>query len=356
MVGGNVLQHVIGTFLCLVFFALMSASNAQANQCSSYLAIHEILSAEGGVMTIDDEGGFRQLKATSYNIGECATSTNFATGKQFVGNYSLIGLTSPLGSGECATRAIAGRKVMESMQAIVIRTNGWMLEPHSIDLDDIDSEMKVPPNEAWMESAAAFGMALGEVILPKTSLSQDTLLTATEFIVPESAMSAMGLGLKERIVPGGEFSGMQLFNCPFGKENPESARCRIKLSFEVPVDTIVLLYGLKQQSLRQTDSAMFVSQIAMSCGCRCVSGSIGSRDVSLPIEGSEGLCRSIQTSTARTECDVLGKKWCSTEKSFAYKITGEQLPSGYFPCSAEASFSSRVLSEFSPSEDFMPAV
>lgn len=307
-------------------------------------------------MTIDDEAGLRQVKATSYNIGACRTSSNFPTGKQFVGNYSLLGLSRDLGSGQCLTKTIGGKRVMESMQAIVIKTNGWLLEPHSIDLDDIDSEVDVPMNEAWMESAAAFAMSSGEVVLPTTRFSKDTLLTATEFLVSETAMSAMGLSLHEMMIPGGEFSGDQLFNCPFGRENAESARCRINLSFDKPADTIVLLYGLKQQSLTQTDSAMFVSQFDMKCGCRCVSGNAGSREIALPVESTTGQCHSIETTSPRTECDVLGKKWCSMESSYAYKITGKQESSGNFPCSAQAAFTSRVLSEFSPSENFAPAI
>lgn len=346
--------------LLLLAFLLASSHickvEGEEQECSSYLTIHEIMSVEGGVMTIDDESGMREIKASSFNIGACPSSKNYASGSKFTGNYSLLGLSSPLGSGNCVAKSITGNSVMESMQAVVIRANGWLLEPQTIDMDDIDSQVNVPVHEAWMESAACFGVVSGEVVLPKTRISANTLLTLKEFLIPKDAMRAMGLSVGEWIVPGAEFAGTELFNCPFASTSPESARCRMTISFEIPVDTLVFLYGLRQQSYTETESAMFISQIDMKCGCRCVSGSAGSREVALPLKGLEGQCSQVHTSAPRTECDILGKKWCSMDTSFAYKINGEQLPNGNFPCRAETSYMSRVLSDFNPTDKFVPAI
>lgn len=349
-------------FIPFVFVLLLSVSREVAGDaedgaaCSSYLTVHEILSVEGGVMTIDDEYGMREVKATTYDIGLCSTHGRYVTGMQYVGNYSFIGLTSPLGSDLCVTKKIGGNLVMESMQAIVVRTNGWMIEPQSIDMDDIDSQVEVPLNEAWMESAACFAMADGKMVLPQVDISSSALLTPKEYVVPQDAMKKMGLSLGESLVPGAEYSGKYLYNCPFAKSSPDAVKCRMNLSFNKPVDTIVFLYGLKQASFTGISSAIFISQIDMKCGCRCTSESIGSRVLALPLKGVENQCSAVRTSSPRTECDILGKKWCGMENSYAYKIGGEQLPNGNYHCHAESAYMSRVLSNFTPAANFMPTV
>lgn len=341
---------------CSFLVALFGLVLAESSQCSTFLTIHEIMGLEGGVMTIDDEAGLRQVKVSTFEIGACGTSPTYSSGSQFSKNFTLLGLRSPLGSGFCLTKYISEKLVMESMQAVVVETNGWLLEPQSVHLDDIDSQLNVPLNEAWMESAAAFAVVSGEIVLPKVQFSGSTLLSAKEFLIPKDAMTTMGLRLEEAMVPGAEFSGKELFNCPFADTSPDAERCRMTISFEKPVDTMVFLYALKQSSYTETDAAMFISQVDLNCGCRCVTGSVGNRDVAIPLKEQTGRCSRISTDSPRTECDILGKKWCTMESSFAYKITGEQLEDGNYPCSAEPAFEARVLSDFSPLDTFVPAI
>lgn len=344
-------MHPVIGFLSLSCFLVLLV-----DACNSYLAVHEIVSAEGGVMVIDDEFGQREIKATVHAIGACATSFTYKSGTQFLANYSLMGLSSVLGSGQCVQKEISGKLVMDSMQALVIETNGWLLEPQSIDLDDIDSQIDVPFDEAWMDAAAVFGMLDQKIVLPKTHFAKNTLLSSTDFTIPKESMSQMGLPADEWSVPGADFSGNTLVNCPFGKSNPDSAPCRLSASFDSPVNKLVLLYGLKQQSLTQTESAIFLSQLDITCGCRCTSGDAGSRELALPVDRTPGECTRVETTSPRTECDVLGQKWCTIEDSFAFKISGEALPNGRYPCSTEASFSARVLSDFDPISNFVPVI
>lgn len=338
----------------LMFFLL--ACSEKVNACSTYLSIHDIISAEGGVMAIDDELGVREIKASVYSVGACVQSPSFPSGVQFVGNYTLMGLSSTVGSRQCVIKEIAGKRVLDSMQAIVVETNGWLIEPQSIDLDDIDSQVNVPMKSAWMEAVAIFGVLKGDVVVPKTRVSPNSLVTPVEYIVTKDAMTAMSLSIGETSVPGGEFTSNHLFNCPFARDHPDSSLCRISAMFDSAVDKLVFLYALKQQSLYQADSAVFLSQIDMKCGCRCVSGNVGTKEIALPIQDAPGLCTKVETRAPRIECDVLGKKWCSMENSFAYKINGTKLSDSRYPCYAEASFSARILSDFAPLNSFVPAI
>lgn len=307
-------------------------------------------------MVIDDESGVRELKGTSYSVSPCSTSRVYTTGVQFAGNYTLMGLSSTLGTHECVRKEISGNLVIEDMQAIVIETNGWFIEPHSIDIDDIDSQVGVPLNEAWKDLAIVFGVHEESIVVPELQLSADTNLQTGQYVIPQEVMEAVGLKLGESRVPGAEFAAGAPFNCPYGKNNTVAKRCRLTAKFNAPVEKLVFFYGLSQSSLTSTDSAVFISELNMQCGCRCVSGDAGVRELSLPIEGSPEQCSRVQTTSPRTECDVLGKQWCRMENSFAYKISGEKLPNGQFPCTVEPSFTARVLTDFNPEENFNPAI
>lgn len=307
-------------------------------------------------MVIDDESGVREIKASVHSVGACTQSPSFPSGVQFVGNYTLMGLSSSVASQQCVIKDIAGKRVLDSMQAIVIETNGWLIEPQSIDLDDIDSQINVPTKNAWMEAAAVFGVFQGNAVVPKTYVSPNSLVAPTSYVLPKSSMAAMGLPLGETSVPGGEFTSNHLFNCPFSRDHPDSSLCRITATFDSAVEKLVFIYALKQQSLYPSDSAVFLSQIDMKCGCRCVSANTGTKQIALPIQDAPGLCTKVETTAPRIECDVLGKKWCSMENSFAYRINGTELSNSRYSCSAEASFSARILSDFAPVKNFVPTV
>lgn len=77
---------------------------------------------------------------------------------------------------------------------------------------------------------AIFGLFEGTVVLPTIQFYAGTLLAEQTYKVPESAMSGMNLDLGDTSVPGGAFASDTLFNCPFGRDNPDSQKCRMYVS------------------------------------------------------------------------------------------------------------------------------
>lgn len=123
------------------------------------------------------------------------------------------------------------------------------MEAKEIDLDDIDSLTNVRPADAWKESMAIFGKRGSEYVLPTLKLYDGTLLEQKKYTVTGDAMKEMGFDDGKLVIPGGEFTGDKLYNCPFGRANPNSRKCRITAHFQTgPVDTVVVLYAAAKKS------------------------------------------------------------------------------------------------------------
>lgn len=157
----------------------------------------------------------------------------------FVGNS--VGQESPINSQACLIKKnSAGDSVYDSMQAVVVRANGWKFDISSLDLDDIDAQTRVPPHRAWKESMAIFGMADGELVVPTTSFYDETLLAAKQYVVPDSAMKEMGFADEAVRIPGAEYAADFVHNCAFGRQNPDSKRCRMTASFDQAIDALAI--------------------------------------------------------------------------------------------------------------------
>lgn len=97
---------------------------------------------------------------------------------------------------------------------------------------------------------AVFAKSGDKVIFPSVMFHDGTLLTSKSYTVPNSAMKEMGFSNTGGIsVPGGEFGGDILYNCPFGRENELSKKCRMTVKFTEPIDTLAILYGITQVRL-----------------------------------------------------------------------------------------------------------
>ncbi|KAI0562027.1 hypothetical protein FGB62_68g036 [Gracilaria domingensis] len=317
--------------------------------CSKYVPIHQILGAPNKVQTFDDTDGFREIKATRFDVNNCKENSQNPTGNQFAGNYTLIGHEALLSDDECVVKKEGEKLMYHSMQAIVLTANGWTFEPTKIDLDDIDAEPGVQSGDGWKESMAVFGLKGAKIVRPKMRLYDQTLLVAQNYTVVGSAMTQMGLKVNEsQIVPGGHYGSEEMVNCPFGRDNPESQRCRMTASFSQPIDTLVIMYAVLQKSKTETRAASFISELIMKCGCRCSQKDVGSRNLFAPVPGVEGECVVKETSSPRTMCDVLGSTWCSKEEIVGFKQTGDQLPNGNCPCEEHKVYRVSVDSPFTP--------
>lgn len=186
----------------------------------------------------------RELRADSYSIGGCPEYNSYQTGSQFTGNYTLAGYQTSYHNEKCLIR----NDEYSSFQAVVLRANGFYFNPKDIDLDDIDSLTGVKDKDAWKESMAIFGMRGSEYVFPSIKLYDGTMLAEKKYTVAAAGMKEMGLPNKNISVPGAEFSGKKLYNCPFGRSNRLSAKCRVTASFGgVPVDAVVVMYAAVQK-------------------------------------------------------------------------------------------------------------
>ncbi|CAN8073640.1 unnamed protein product [Agarophyton chilense] len=235
-----------------------------------------------------------QLVPTSrIDVNHCKGNSQNPTGNQFAGNYTLIGHEALLSDDECLIKQEGGEMVYESMQAIVITTNGWTFQPTTIDLDDVDAEPGVESGDGWKESMA------------------------------------------------------------IGRDNPESERCRMTASFTEAIDTLVIMYAVLRKSKTQTRAAAFISERIMKCGCRCSQKDIGIRKLYAPIPGVKGECVEKESTSPRTMCDVLGTTWCNKDDIVGYKPTGDALPNGNCPCVENKGFRVTTDSPFKPRNVFI---
>lgn len=84
---------------------------------------------------------------------------------------------------------------------------------------------------------AIFGSSKGSFVVPKVEFHDETLLAPKQYTVSSAAMSAMGFSKSSLDVPGGEYAASFNFNCPFNE--PDSKQCRMSVTFEEDIDTIV---------------------------------------------------------------------------------------------------------------------
>lgn len=339
----------------IVVLLLLAAafSNVQAD-CHTHFAAHEIMSAPNKVLTFDDEAGFREVKAKSYDVGMCKPHRKFLTGQQYIGNYTLMGHQAGVNNERCLIKKVGGESVYDSMQALIIRTNGWTLLPQSIDLDDLDAQAGVASEDGWKESMAIFGLHEGTLVAPDIKFYENTLLARMQYKVPASAMKEMELKLGDSYVPGGEYVAKEMVNCPFGRDNKESAKCRMTAHFTAPVDTLVLLYAVSQKSKTDPNAAVFFSEVVLKCGCRCKQIDVGTRKMTAGVPGVPNQCVQTESASLKTQCDLLGDKWCSKEDMLAYQVTGDQMESGHFPCKEVKGDKVIISGDFSPNKDFIP--
>lgn len=343
----------MAAFIAITLVLATVISYAQAD-CHTYFAVHEIISAPNQVLAFDDEGGFREVKAKSYNVGKCGRHPKFLTGQQYIGNYTLMGHQASVKNDQCLVKRVGGELIYDSMQALIIRTNGWTIQPQSIDLDDLDAQAKVRSEDGWKESMAIFGLFEGSLVKPDLKFAEKTLLGEKQYKVPAAAMKEMELQVGDSYVPGGEYVSEEMINCPFGRDNIKSKKCRMTATFSGPLDTLVLLYAVSQKSKTDPNAAVFFSEVTIKCGCRCKQMDVGTRKMTGGVPGVANECVETEMSSLKTQCDILGDKWCSKQDMVGYKVTGNELSNGNVPCEEIKGDRIIVTEDFKPQDDFLP--
>jgi hypothetical protein len=212
---------------------------------------------------------------------------------------------------------------------------------------------QVRPDNAWKEAMAVFGTSGNRIVLPTTHLQAGTMLRSKLYLVAADAMKAMGFSHGAANIPGAEFAAETLYNCPFGRSNANSKKCRLQVQFSESIDSLAILYAVTQKSTVDSNAASFFSELQLKCACRCKENA-HPVTVYIPVGGTTDECRLKTTSRPSLRCDLLGDKICSHEVSDTWVATAEgKLANGNFKCSQTASKITRVTSDFRPISPFL---
>lgn len=126
-------NHAMRTRFVLLHISLVTISGLVAvisAQCLDTISPHEIISAQGGVYTLD--GAYnRDIKAKMFYVGNCGATSSFANppGSKFNGDFTMLNQGPAYGNGDCLVKNEGSQSVYDSFQALVIKTNGWAIEP-----------------------------------------------------------------------------------------------------------------------------------------------------------------------------------------------------------------------------------
>lgn len=339
----SIITMRVSTFL---FGTLVISLGSLARaQCSQFIPVHEILSAPAGVLTIDDEAGSRQIRAETFNTADCDINPARPTGVQFSDNYTTMGQKSSDPNG-CEVKNIGGVATMDSIQAIRIDTNGWTMNDVQFDFDDLDSSAL-----GWKEVIGVTGFRNGAVVTPTVTLASPTLLSTRTYNIPTSVTTLLNLGNTPIDATGAEYSSSSQVNCPF-EDSISARRCRASIQFSGPIDMLVIFYAVTERGRTDSQSGAFFSELRMSCGCRCRQTNPGTRMAFSSVPGVPGECVQRMISSPRSECDILGTKWCGKQDAVDYVLSGGLLASGNYGCTARDSTKVAFINDFSPMSTF----
>lgn len=330
----------------LVTTGMIFLSHAHA-ECTFSTPGHTVVQAPNGILTFNDENGFRQLKGETFNVNNCLRHRNFPTGQVYKKDktYTNMGQETPADTTYCRVTTDGNKAYYNSFQAIVFAADGWTFQPESIAIDDIDAQNDArTPAEGWKESAAVFGLRGKKVMRPTLTFHGESLLKQMEYFVPKAALDEMKLGMSQKDIAavGAEYNSNEMIDCPFRPELESSKRCRTTVRFDKPIDKLVMMYGVKQLSKTDPSSAIFFSKITMKCGCRCKTTDVGTRKITAAVPGVDGQCVQRESSFPETECDVMGGKWCQKEDVAQYFVTGTSLENGSYPCQRRSGYAAQV--------------
>lgn len=331
--------------LLKMFFHISFLIKLAHGNCYSSVAVHEIISANQSVLSINDEAGARLVKASLFSINGCSSDQAISTGSPTEFSETWLSHVNPSTGTNCLQVVVSSYRVMVSFQAVVLRANSWTLKPN-FTVSGVSAENNLSGTIGYKESVAVFGVKNKSLVSPSVSLASNSVLKQHNYIVPTWATRNMGLEIGAVMASGAEYAAQNYFNC---SESPGA--CQMIVSFSEHVDALVVLFALAQRAQSNSVSTVTLSEIGLGCGCRCRTSDMGARMVTSSAGATEECVRKESTALL-TECDVLGEKWCEQKPNEYFEITGQRLDNGNYPCRVRKNYVAEYLQEFTPISPF----
>lgn len=325
-------------FLLLSFTLIRDAASA----CSSTLSVHNIVSSNNNVLTIDDEAGARDAKAMTYSVNGCNSDNSSVTGAANSFSQTWLSHANPPSGSACLQVVVSSYRVYVSFQAIVVRANSWTLKPN-FTVFGVSAEEGATGSTGYKESVAIFGIRNKSLVSPLVTLNENTLLKKYSYIVPAWASRNMDLEIGAVMASGAEYAAPDYYDC----DSVDATRCQLQVSFSESVDAFVVMFALAQRSQSASVSTTALSEMSLGCGCRCRVSDLGKRFVT----SSAGMldeCVRKESFAPLTECDVFGDKWCDRRPNKYFEISGPARSNGNFPCIVKDNYVAEFIQDFTP--------
>lgn len=342
------MQHALAFPLLLMLVCIVLRTSSA---CQTFIPIHTIYDATNQMVTIDDEYGQRDIRFRQFDVNGCQTNTapGSVTGSIREGNDSRI---SRQPGSDCTLPKLANGYKFDRGVVIKLESNGWLMEPE-ISLYDIDSKATSGSLSAmWQEGATIVGLRDNQPVANVVQLYANSALSVADAVVAQNVLDRVYPSATEFTSNGAFFSLNTKMNCPIDATLPPSTlACAATFSFEGPVDTILVIYGLTNPPASTSNTGIVLGEMRMSCGCRCREENVGARMVTMP-SGTPGECTSTTSTSSKVDCDLLGDKWCFEKETEVCSITGPALGNGNFPCNMETLPKAAVSKSFTPTANF----
>jgi len=128
--------------------------------------------------------------------------------------------------------------------------------------------------------------------------------------------------------------------------NDPTGQCKAFVSYPDPVDRLLIIYAITQKSANDPNATAFFSEVTLACGCQCAEKS-GASEMTVPVDGSAGKCKTVLNKSKAYGCDFLGKLWCETAERTRWEMTG----SGG-ACAPVSSTVQKPVSSYKPDSKF----
>lgn len=129
--------------------------------------------------------------------------------------------------------------------------------------------------------------------------------------------------------------------------NDPAGQCKAFVKYSTPIDRLLIVYAITQQSVNDPNAAAFFSQVTLACGCQCAAKPPVRPSV-IPVSGCPGTCREVHNTAVSYGCDFMGDHWCETETASKWIMSGGSGGA----CTKVASTISRPVSRYAPSAEF----
>lgn len=296
------------------------------------------------------EHGNRTLTVTEVSTGSCPTWSNFPTGSE-AANCTVVSYDAgETASQRCQLSNTTGTTEWGSFQGLMVRADGWRIQPTEFELSDIDIEAGSDQKSALHKAALVLGFANGEPVAPRYTIPEGSLLRTEQFWLREAEMDALGLPPDEmfpeglmwgRLAPDVDIA--TLVDC-----TEDQTMCRATVSFDEPIDGFVALFAGEHRSEFVAHAKMSLGPMKSPCGCRCERSPEGrTRMVTHPIADVPGECTHTESTSSHLYCVANGTRWCERGVRARHATIGSKLENGNYPCGmSHVPFAKREIGPF----------